>query len=196
MVQDIHQLNRHQTDVQGNEESIMKERLLMVITGPGKGKTTSAVGMAVRAAGNGLKVCFIQFIKGSRKTGEIEATEPLAGLIDFHVMGRGFTWKSANLEDDKAAALEAWAFAREAMTSGHYFMVVLDEFTYPLTYKMIDLKECLEALANDVAAGTNIVITGRDAPQPLMELADTVSEVHAVKHHFAKGVKARKGIEF
>ena len=104
----------------------MKKGLLMVFTGDGKGKTTSALGLTVRAAGHGMKVCFIQFIKGSWKYGEMEAVKRFADEIDFHVMGRGFTWKSDDLEKDSQAAREAWEFAKEMMSSGRYQLIVLD----------------------------------------------------------------------
>jgi len=173
----------------------MKKGLLCVFTGHGKGKTTAALGMAMRAAGHGLKVCFIQFIKGTWKYGELESIKRFDDLIDFHVMGKGFTWKSDDLEKDKSAARTAWQFAQKAMESRKYHIVVLDEFTYLFLYKMIDLKSCLKILANK-PENLHVVITGRDAPNELIEVADLVTEMHAVKHPLKKGVKAQKGVEF
>lgn len=173
----------------------VKKGLVIVNTGDGKGKTTAALGMAIRAAGHGMKVCFIQFIKGSWKYGELEAVKRFEDLIDFHVMGRGFTWKSDDREKDKVAARVAWDFAREMMVSGRYHMVVLDEFTYLLTYGMIDLEPVLAALAGK-PLGLHVVITGRGAPPQLVAAADLVSQVQVVKHPFASGIKAQKGIEF
>ncbi len=173
----------------------MENGSLTVITGPGKGKTTSALGMALRAAGHGLKVCFIQFIKSSGRSGETTSLGRLNDLIDFHIMGNGFTWKSSDLEEDRKKALQAWLLAKQRIDSGRYFLVVLDEFTYPLQYGMIDLKDSLEALSS-LPGGTHVVVTGRYAPQALMEMADMVSVIQAVKHPYHQGTPARKGLEF
>jgi cob(I)alamin adenosyltransferase len=172
-----------------------KKGLLIVNTGDGKGKTTAALGMALRAAGHGLKVCFIQFIKGSWKYGELEAVKRFADLIDFHVMGRGFTWKSEDLEKDVAAARTAWVFAQEAMVGKRYDLMVLDEFTYLLSYGMLDVEPVLAFLANR-PDGMHVVITGRGAPQALLDAADLVTEMRVVKHPYESGIKAQKGVEF
>jgi cob(I)alamin adenosyltransferase len=173
----------------------MPEGLLIVFTGNGKGKTTAALGMAMRAAGHGLKVCFIQFIKGGWHYGELDAIKRFEGLIDLHVMGKGFTWKSDNIEDDTRLACEAWEFACAAIASGIYHTVVLDEFTYLLHYNMLQIEPCL-----DVLAGRNpnqhVVITGRYAPVQLIAAADLVTEMEIIKHPLKNGIKAQKGIEF
>ncbi len=173
----------------------MTKGLLLVFTGEGKGKTTAALGMAMRAAGHGLRVCFIQFIKGGWTYGEIEALKRFAGLIDLHVMGRGFTWKSENLEEDTRLAREGWRFAQEAIASGRYHIVVLDEFTYLLHYGMLELAPCLDFLAGRDPA-QHVVVTGRHAPEQLIEAADLVTEMRAIKHPFKGGIKAQPGIEF
>ena len=173
----------------------MKKGLLMVFTGNGKGKTTSALGLAMRSAGNGFKVCFIQFIKGNWKYGEMEAVKRFDDLIDFHVMGRGFTWKSENIEEDKAAARDAWEFAKKVMVSERYHLVVLDEFTYLLKYEMIDRQEALETLKGK-PVDLHVAITGREAAEELMDIADLVTEMREIKHPFDIGIKAQKGIEF
>jgi cob(I)alamin adenosyltransferase len=173
----------------------MKRGLIMVFTGNGKGKTTAALGLALRAAGHGHKVCFVQFIKGTWKYGEMEALKRFEDVIDFHVMGRGFTWKSEDLEKDAQAARQAWDFAKEAMDSGTYRLIVLDEFTYPLTYKMIDIQPVLEALANR-PPDLHVAITGRDAAGELLAKADLVTEMREIKHPWQQGIKAQKGIEF
>jgi cob(I)alamin adenosyltransferase len=173
----------------------VKKGLLIVNTGEGKGKTTAALGMALRAAGHGMKVCFIQFIKGSWKYGELEAVKRFADLIDFHVMGKGFTWKSDDLKKDTTAARTAWAFAQEAMASRRYDLLVLDEFTYLLTYGMIDIEPVLACLVNRPAV-LHVVITGRGAPPALLDAADLVTEMHMVKHPFKVGINAQKGVEF
>lgn len=167
----------------------------MIFTGNGKGKTTSALGLALRSAGHGKKVCFIQFIKGSWKYGELTAMEKHREHIDFHVMGKGFTWKSDDLEKDKAAAREAWLFAREAISSGEYSLVVMDEFTYLLNYGMIDPDEALSVLSKR-PSDLHVAVTGRDASEALIKTADLVSEINAVKHPYQAGIKAQRGIEF
>lgn len=167
----------------------------MVHTGDGKGKTTAALGMAMRTVGHGLRVCFIQFIKGSWKYGELAAMDRYEDLIDFHVMGKGFTWKSDDLKKDKALACKGWELAREAMTSQRYHLVVLDEFTYLLSYRMIALQSILDALTHR-PKNVHVLITGRNAPQSLLDLADLVTEMKGVKHPLKAGIKAQKGIEF
>jgi cob(I)alamin adenosyltransferase len=176
-------------------EKKVKKGLLMVYTGDGKGKTTAALGMTLRTVGHGLKVCFIQFIKGSWKYGELEAVRRFEGLIDFHVMGKGFTKKSKDLEKDKAVAQQGWHIARKAMASGRYHLVVLDEFVYPLKYRMIELREVLAVMA-DKPRDLHVLVTGRNAPQELMEMSDLVTVMQAVKHPLKAGVKAQRGIEF
>jgi cob(I)alamin adenosyltransferase len=173
----------------------MKKGLLMVFTGNGKGKTTAALGLAMRAAGHGLKTCFIQFIKGSWKYGELDAVERFRDVIDFHVMGKGFTWKSKDLEKDKAEARRAWQFAQDAIASNRYHLVVLDEFTYLLKYGIIDLQPVLAVLASK-PENLHVAVTGRDAPEKLLAAADLVTEMREIKHPFQKGIKAQKGIEF
>ncbi len=169
--------------------------LILVFTGDGKGKTTSALGLSMRAAGNRMPVCFIQFIKGSWKYGELESVKRFEDYIDFQVMGRGFTWRSDDMEKDRALARAAWQRAKDAMESGKYTMLVLDEFTYLLKYEMIDKEEVLQVLRNKPAT-LHVVITGRGALPEIVELADLVTEMKAVKHPFKAGIKAQKGIEF
>jgi len=173
----------------------MTNGLLIVYTGNGKGKTTAALGMAMRAAGHGLRVCVIQFIKGSWHYGELDGVQRFEGLIDLHVMGKGFTWKSENLDEDTRLAKEAWKFAVETIDSGKYHIVILDEFTYLLHYGMLPAKPCLEKLQNRPPE-QHVVVTGRYAPQELIEAADLVTEMREIKHPFKSGIKAQKGIEF
>ena len=151
--------------------------------------------MAMRAAGHGLRVCVIQFIKGGWRYGELEAVKRFEGLIDVHVMGRGFTWKSENLEEDARLAREGWDLACWAIDSKAYHTVVLDEFTYLLHYGMLEIQPCLEVLARRDPA-LHVVITGRYAPEPLIAAADLVTEMRMIKHPLKSGVKAQKGIEF
>lgn len=169
--------------------------LLAVFTGNGKGKTTASLGLAFRALGHGQKVCIIQFIKGSWKYGELESAKVFAPLLDFHVMGRGFTWKSDDLERDKEVALEAWEFAKKTIRDDKYSLVILDELTYLPHYKIIDEADILSVLAAK-PEGQHVVVTGRYASDDLIALADLVTEMVEVKHPFKSGIKAQKGFEF
>jgi len=169
--------------------------LLAVFTGNGKGKTTASLGLAFRALGHEQKVCIIQFIKGSWKYGELETAKQFSSLLDFHVMGRGFTWKSDDLERDKAVALEAWEFAKKTIIENKHSLVILDELTYLPHYKMIEEKDILSVLRSK-PKGMHVIITGRYASEDLIELADLVTEMVEIKHPFKSGVKAQKGFEF
>lgn len=176
-------------------EDDRNDGLVLLHTGNGKGKSTAAFGQALRAAGQGFKVCIIQFIKGNGRTGEAKAFAALADRVEFHVKGTGFTWQSEDKEKVVTAAREAFAFARQKIMSGRYDMVVLDELTYLLSYHIVSEDEVL-ALLRDRPAGLHLVITGRNASARLQEAADLVSEVREVKHHYTSGLGARKGIEF
>lgn len=169
--------------------------LIAVFTGNGKGKTTASLGLAFRALGHGHRVCVIQFIKGSWKYGELETAKKFAPLLDFHVMGRGFTWKSDNLDKDIEVAREAWRFAASVIRENNYNMVILDELTYLPHYKMIAESEILSVL-KDKPQKMHVVITGRYASDALMECADLVTEMREIKHPFQQGVPAQKGFEF
>jgi cob(I)alamin adenosyltransferase len=173
----------------------MKKGLLLVHTGNGKGKTTAALGLAMRALGHGLKVCIIQFIKGTWKYGELFSAKRFKDLLDVRVMGNGFTWTSKDRDRDKAVAREAWAYATQQMNSGKYALVILDELTYLMTFGFIRQAEVVEALSarrDDL----HVVVTGRNAPQALIDAADLVTDMIEMKHPYKKGIKAQKGIEF
>jgi cob(I)alamin adenosyltransferase len=142
-----------------------------------------------------MKTCFIQFIKGSWKYGEMEAITRFHEEIDFYVTGRGFTWNSEDLGKDTVAARDAWEKAKKAIVSGEYRTVILDEFTYPLRYGMIEINEVLQVL-KEKPVDLHICITGRDALEEIIEIADLVTEMKAVKHPYQQGIKAQKGIEF
>jgi cob(I)alamin adenosyltransferase len=178
-----------------DETSSAKKGLIIVYTGNGKGKTTAALGQAMRAAGHGMKVCFIQFIKGSWHYGELDAVKRFEDTIDFHISGKGFTWKSDNLDEDRTIAQQGWQLAKAAIHSGKYNLVILDELTYLITYRFIDLQDVIKLLS-EKPAPLHVVITGRNAPQELIETADLVTEMKAVKHPFKVGLKAQKGVEF
>ncbi|MDH4120768.1 MAG: cob(I)yrinic acid a,c-diamide adenosyltransferase [Deltaproteobacteria bacterium] len=168
--------------------------MLVVYTGDGKGKTTAALGAAWRALGRGMKVTVVQFIKGKWKTGERMLAEKLEGL-DFHVMGRGFTWESDDLEKDRQAAQAAWNTAKQALQPGACDLLILDELTYTVTYGFLDLEEILTALAAR-PAGMHVIVTGRGAPGKLVTQADLVTEMKPVKHPFERGISAQPGLDF
>lgn len=173
----------------------MSKGLLIVNTGNGKGKTTAALGLAMRALGHGLKVCVIQFIKGTWKYGELLSAKRFDELLDFHVMGDGFIWTSKDRETSKKTAREAWMFAEKSIESDKYHLVILDELTYLINYGIISQKEVLKCLAQR-RDDLHVVITGRDAPQALVDAADLVTAMIEMKHPFKQGIKAQKGIEF
>jgi cob(I)alamin adenosyltransferase len=172
-----------------------KKGLLMVFTGDGKGKTTAALGLAFRALGHGQRVAVIQFIKGSWQYGELKSAERFSDLLDFHVMGRGFTWKSDDLDRDIARAREAWDFACKTMAENRHQLVILDELTYLVTYRMITEHDLLAGLAARPPE-MHVVVTGRGATEGLITAADLVTEMREIKHPFHTGVKAQQGIEF
>ncbi|MEN8143255.1 MAG: cob(I)yrinic acid a,c-diamide adenosyltransferase [Thermodesulfobacteriota bacterium] len=169
--------------------------LVLINTGNGKGKTTSAFGQALRAAGHGFPVCIIQFVKGAWQTGEVRAVNKLGDLIELHVCGTGFTWEAENKEEVVEAGQRGWHLAREKIASGDYRLVVLDELTYLVSYGIISEEEVAGCL-NERPGGVDVVITGRGASAGLIALADLVTEMKEIKHPYRQGIKARKGIEF
>ncbi|OGR05994.1 MAG: cob(I)yrinic acid a,c-diamide adenosyltransferase [Deltaproteobacteria bacterium RIFOXYD12_FULL_53_23] len=169
--------------------------LIIVNTGHGKGKTTAAFGQALRAAGQGLKVCIIQFIKGQTKSGEALAlTTAFPDQVELHLTGTGFTWQQER-EIVKAAALSGWRLAREKILSDAYDLIILDELTYLISLGLIPEEEII-ALFRQRPPRLHLVITGRDASQGLIACADLVTEMRSLKHPYQQGVKARRGIEF
>lgn len=171
-----------------------KQGLVIVNTGNGKGKTTAALGLLLRAWGQGLRVAMFQFIKAkSGNWGESRAAKKMG--VEIVPLGSGFTWTSDDLERDRALAREGWETCRTAIMSGDYDVVVLDELTYCFTFDWLDLEEVLATLRQR-PAGQHVVITGRDAPEALIEFADLVTEMREIKHPYEAGVQAQKGIEF
>ncbi len=168
--------------------------LLVVYTGDGKGKTTAALGMVFRALGHGLRVSVVQFIKGKWKTGERRFAESLPQLR-FEVMGLGFTWESDDLSRDAARARAAWETARAEIQSGERDLVVLDELTYAVHFDFVSLEEIIDVLQRRPPR-VHVVVTGRNAPEALLSLADTVTEMTAQKHPFTTGRKAVIGVDF
>ncbi len=168
--------------------------LVLVHTGDGKGKSSSAFGVIVRALGWGQRVGVIQFIKGKWITGERQFFDKL-GTVDWHTMGEGFTWDTQDRDRDIAAAEAAFTQAREMMASGDYDLIVLDEINIVLRYDYLPVETVLEALKSR-SDRTSVVLTGRDAKPELCDYADLVSEMREVKHPFKAGIKARRGIDF
>jgi cob(I)alamin adenosyltransferase len=167
--------------------------LIVVNTGDGKGKTTAALGTALRAAGRGLRVCVIQFLKSpSWKTGEAKAGRELG--IDWWTLGDGFTWDSKEMARTEAAAVDAWSASRAKISSGDYDVVVLDEVTYPITWGWIAEDDVVAALRAR-PPHVNVILTGRDAPAALIDVANTVTEMVKTKHAFDSGIAAVKGID-
>ena len=172
-----------------------KKGLVIVNTGEGKGKTTAALGLMMRAHGQGLRVCMIQFVKAETgRWGEFKSAEALG--IEWHKLGDGFTWKSSNLDESIAKALHGWEIAQAKIASGGYDLSVLDEFTYPLHFKWLAVQDIIAWLKNNKPPHTHLVITGRHAPQALIKYADLVTEMKKVKHPFDQGIKGQRGIEF
>ncbi|WP_133718920.1 cob(I)yrinic acid a,c-diamide adenosyltransferase [Methylocaldum gracile] len=167
--------------------------LLLVLTGNGKGKSSSAFGMVARALGHGMKVGVCQFIKGRSDTGE-EAFFRRQPDVEWRVLGEGFTWETQDLERDTAVAREGWETARAMLTDPAYGLVVLDELTYPLKYGYLDIERVLMDLAARPPM-QHVVVTGRGAQQGLIDAADTVTEMRDVKHAYGAGVRAQAGID-
>jgi cob(I)alamin adenosyltransferase len=175
------------------ERAEQDKGLLLVLTGNGKGKSSSAFGMVARTLGYGLKAGVVQFIKSRRDTGEEKF---LGGQPDmqWHVVGDGFTWETQNRDADIATAQRGWAVAQGLLRDASLHLVVLDELTYLLNYGYLDAQQVCADLAARPAM-QHVVVTGRAAPQCLLDIADTVSEIHDVKHAFRAGVRAQPGID-
>lgn len=182
-------------DAEVAEKTIVEKGLLIVNTGPGKGKSTAAFGLALRMLGYGHRVGVVQFIKGAWHSGEQDAFATFGDRVVWHTMGEGFTWETQDIKRDIAAAEAAWAKAQELMADPSIALVVLDELNIALRYDYLDLDAVVAALKGR-REGLHVVVTGRNAKPALVEAADLVTEMGATKHHFAAGVKAQKGIEF
>ena len=182
------------THVEPKPERRDVDSIVLVNTGDGKGKSTAAFGTLMRAVAREWPVCVVQFMKdGKWRVGE-EAVAKRLG-VDWWALGDGFTWESDDLDRSAAVAREAWKTASEALSSGKYRLVLLDEITYPVNYGWLDGDEVWGAI-RDRASITNVICTGRDAPHALVELGDTVTEMRKVKHAYETGVRARRGIDF
>ena len=182
-------------DAEVASKTVVEKGLLMVHTGPGKGKTTAAFGLALRMLGRGRRVGVVQFIKGAWSTGERTAFERFGDQVEWHTMGEGFTWETQDRARDVAAAERAWQQALAMMQRPGLGLLVLDELNIALRYGYLDEAAVLSGLAGR-PPGLHVVVTGRNARPALLEAADLVTEMAAAKHHFAAGVKAQEGIEF
>jgi cob(I)alamin adenosyltransferase len=176
-------------------EKKIEKGLLIVHTGPGKGKSTAAFGLALRMLGRGHRVGVVQFIKGAWHTAERDALKAFGDQVAWHTMGEGFTWETQDLKRDVAAAERAWAKSLELIADPSFGLVILDELNIALRYEYLDLAAVVAALAAR-RPELHIVVTGRNAKPELVAAADLVTEMTLVKHHFAAGVKAQPGIEF
>lgn len=187
-------MQRRKQVVDERVQRAQEERgVLLVLTGPGKGKSSSGFGMAARALGHGMRVGIVQFIKGRFSTGEEAFFRGLDG-VDYHVMGEGFTWETQDRERDVRAAEAAWQRSVGMLRDPSYDMVLLDELNIALKHRYLDLAQVLEDLAARPPM-QHVIVTGRNAPPALIDVADTVTEMKPTKHAFQAGVKAQKGVE-
>ncbi len=178
----------------------IEKGLLIVHTGKGKGKSTAAFGLVARAMGNGMRVGVIQFVKGKWETGERDILEHFPEQIEIHAMGEGFSWETQDKARDIAAARKAWDKSKEMIEASRgpnpaFDMILLDELNIVLRYDNLPLDEIIETLANK-PEDLHVIVTGRNAKDELIEIADLVTEMTQIKHPFRSGVKAQKGIEF
>ena len=172
-----------------------RQGLVLVHTGEGKGKSSSAFGMVFRAAGWGMNVLVVQFIKGQWQTGEQRAAS-LFDNIEWHALGDGFTWDTKNPEKDIATSREIWEFSKQKILTGHFDLVVLDEINYCSGYNWISGQEIADFITNQKPSWLHMVLTGRNAAPEIIAIADTVTEMNKIKHAFEQGIKAEQGVEF
>ncbi|MDJ0930786.1 cob(I)yrinic acid a,c-diamide adenosyltransferase [Breoghania sp.] len=174
----------------------IEKGLLIVHAGKGKGKSTAGFGMIFRALGHGMKVAVVQFVKGRIERGERQAMERFSDLVTIKRMGEGFTWETQDRQRDIAAAHQAWDVAKELISSREYRIVLLDELNIVLRYDYIPLDDIVAFLRDEKPEDVHVIITGRNAKEELIEIADLVTEITQIKHPFRSGVKPQMGIEF
>jgi cob(I)alamin adenosyltransferase len=190
------QMRRRKASYDARKAAATREKgLIIVHTGTGKGKTSAALGMVFRALGHGMRVGVVQFTKGAIETGEAAFAKRLEGLIDFYTLGEGYTWETQDRARDTAVAAKAWAQARALIEEPRYQIVVLDELNIVLKYGYVPLDEVLETLRSK-REDLHIIVTGRNAKDELIEMADLVTEMKLIKHPYKSGIKAQKGIEY
>ena len=182
-------------DAEVASKTVAERGLLIVHTGTGKGKSTAAFGLVLRMVGNGGKCAVVQFIKGAWNTGERSVLEGFGDMVRWYTLGEGFTWETQDKTRDMAAAAKAWETAKALMQEPDLKLIVLDEINIALRYDYLSLEKVVAALKTR-RPDLHVVATGRNAKPALVEAADLVTEMTAVKHHFAAGVKAQEGIEF
>ncbi len=175
----------------------MKKGLIIIFTGKGKGKTTAAMGQALRAVGQGLKVLMLQFIKGTWDYGELESIKRLEPDFEIQPLGKGFIRSNSKLDENEAQenVTQSWKQARNEILSDKYDMIILDEINYVISYGLLPVEEVL-TLFEEKPDRLHLILTGRDAHQSIVERADLVTEMNEIKHQYSKGIKAQKGIEF
>lgn len=168
--------------------------LVLVNTGDGKGKSSAAFGVLLRAVARDWPVAVVQFLKsGGWHTGEEKVARQLG--VEWHAIGEGFTWESQDLSEDEAVARQAWSRAADLLSGGTHRLVILDEVTYPMNWGWIDGRAVTAAI-RDRSPGTNVICTGRDAPPALLDVADTATEMRSIKHAYDRGIRAMKGIDY
>lgn len=172
-----------------------RQGVVLVHTGEGKGKSSSAFGMVFRAAGWGMNVCVIQFIKGQWQTGEQKAAARFDN-IEWHALGDGFTWDTKNPEQDIKTSREIWEFSKQKILSGKFDLVVLDEINYCCGYQWIGGQEIADFIRQEKPSWVHLVLTGRNAAPEVIAVAHTVTEMHKIKHAYQQGIKAEQGVEF
>jgi len=193
----------HQKKMQKQKEKVdasiaaadIERGIAVLLTGNGKGKSSSAFGMVLRAIGYQQKIAVIQFIKGAQESGEVNYLKTHCPQVDLYQMGTGFTWNTQDKEADIQAAERTWAFAAKVLRDASYDLVVLDELTYMLGYKYLDRKMVVSTI-NQRPHEQSVIVTGRGGGRELREIMDTVSEVKDIKHAYRAGIKARKGIDY
>jgi len=203
MSEDTKNQDRHQQKMQKLKEKVdahieaanIERGVMILLAGNGKGKSSSAFGMVMRSLGYGYKVGVVQFIKGEQLSGEEIYIREQCPQVDFYQMGTGFTWDTQDRSGDIAAAERTWQVAERMLADPSFHLVVLDELTYMLSFKYLDESRVLSALKNRPQE-QSVVVTGRGGGSELIEIADTVTELKDIKHGYASGIKARKGVDF
>ncbi|MFT5612384.1 MAG: cob(I)alamin adenosyltransferase [Arenicella sp.] len=196
--QELHRqkMQAHKQKVDAHIAAANIERgVAILLTGNGKGKTSSAFGMVLRALGYDQKIGIVQFLKGAQGCGEADFIRANCPKVEFHQMGSGFTWNSQDKDSDIRAALAVWQYAEAMLSDPSYDLVVLDELTYMFAYKYLDRPTMLDAIQNRPRAQT-VVVTGRGGGRELREIMDTISEVKDIRHAYQAGIKARKGVDY
>jgi cob(I)alamin adenosyltransferase len=190
------QMRRRKASYDARKAAANREKgLIIVHTGTGKGKTSAALGMIFRALGHGMRVGVVQFTKGAIETGEAAFATELAGRVDLYTLGEGYTWETQDRARDTAVAGKAWEQARALIADPRYQIVVLDELNIVLKYGYVQLDDVLDTLRHK-REDLHVIITGRNAKDELIELADLVTEMRLIKHPYKSGIKAQKGIEY